>query len=45
MSIIQDYAEAAVIERPEDNSNNSEQPTARISFGTFILRVPDTRDN
>lgn len=45
MSIIEEYTEAAVIERTQDDPENNEQPIARISFGTFILRVPAPGDN
>jgi hypothetical protein len=45
MSIIEEYAEAAVIERIEDDTESNEHPTARISFGSFILRVAVPSDN
>jgi len=45
MSIVEDYLETAIVERTEDDSQNNEHPVARISFGTFILRVPVPSDN
>jgi hypothetical protein len=45
MSIIEEYTEATVLERSEDDSETNEQPTARVSFGTFILRVAAPSDN
>lgn len=45
MSTIEEYAKTAVIERTEEDNKPSDQPTARISFGTFVLRVPDTRND
>lgn len=45
MSIVEEYLEAAVVERTEDDTQDNQQPTARVSFGTFILRVPAPRDN
>lgn len=45
MSIIQEYAEDAIIQRNEDDAETNEQPTARVSFGSFILRVAAPSDN
>ena len=45
MSIIEEYAEATVLERTQDDSQANEQPVARVSFGTFVLRVPAPSEN
>ena len=45
MSIIEEYAESAVIERTEADTENNEHSVARITFGTFVLRVPAPGDN
>jgi hypothetical protein len=44
-NIVQEYAETAVIERSEDGCENDQYPVARISFSTFVLRVPVPSDN
>ena len=45
MSIIEEYTEAAVIERTETDTEDNQRRVARISFGTFVLRVPTSGDN
>lgn len=45
MSIVNDYAEAALVERDEDDREPDSDVCARISFSTFVLRVPSPSDN
>jgi len=45
MSTLTDYAEKAVIERTEDDTEDNDDVRARVSFGSFILRVAVRSDN
>jgi len=45
MSIIEEYTEAIVLERSEDDSENKPNAVAIVSFGSFILRVAVPSDN
>ena len=45
MSIIEDYAEKAFIERTEDDERNDTELRPVVRFSSFILRVSTPSDN